>query len=121
VRRLGRRVAGAAAAQRARLAPQVLRVDVGHGHAGPAVSGVGASGPPGRPLRQLRLGHAQRVHLHRFPEPPAEPLAQPQQATVALQWVVVQVQTSCESHSKHRDVSLIICEVWRGILSFPSI
>lgn len=50
VRRLGRRVAGAAAAQRARLAPQILRVDVGHRHAGPAVPGVGARGPPGRPL-----------------------------------------------------------------------
>lgn len=84
VRRLGGRVPGAAAAQRARLAPQVLRVDVGHGHAGPPVFGVRARGPPGRPVGQLRLGHAQRVHLHRLPEPPTQPLAQPQQPAVAL-------------------------------------
>jgi len=70
MRRLGRRVAGAAAAQCARLAPQVLRVDVGHGHPGSSVPEVGARGPPGRPLCQLRLGHAQGVHLHRLTEPP---------------------------------------------------
>jgi len=100
MRRLGRRIAGAAATERARLAPQVLRVDVGHGHPGPSVPGVGASGPPGRPLGQLRLGHAQGVHLHRLPEPPTQPLAQPEQPAVALQGVVVQVQTTCEQEYK---------------------
>lgn len=96
VRSLGGRVAGAAAAQRARLAPQVFRIDVGDRHAGASVAGVRARGPTGRRLGQLRLGHAQRVHLHGLAEPPAQPLAQPQQPAVALQRVVVQVQAACK-------------------------